>query len=352
MFLKESDKASARELLNAIIIQGKLGKSASTYRRIKPAYDGRIRTVLNPAGTETGRLNSRATFVEPSTNLQNLNKKAAKEGPLHDVRKCITPTPGSIMCEADYSSAERRLLAYLAKERTAIQQIETGINAYKWFAGKLFNITDWEAISKDTAEYFIGKMSILALDRGVRPKTLCEQINASAHLTGAIVTLSDTSRAYNLFHQIYPGYRSYYEQVGRELRGSNFTITNVCGRKRTFFGRRNSQYSMESVIREAVSFNAQAVGDIINRAIIKIYNDLDPSPVRLLLQIHDAILWETSPDTVHESCVKVVDIMEEPILIHGEEVVIPAEVSISDTSWADLEDITHLLPSYGNALTN
>jgi DNA polymerase-1 len=339
MFLKKDEKDEARALLEALIAQGKLATTASIYRRIKPGPDGCIRTVLNPGGTETGRLSSSDTFLEPSTNLQNLNKKVAKEGALFNVRQCLIPRPTTALCEADYSAAERRLLAYIAEEPEAIRQIEQGINTYKWFAGKLFGINDYDSISKDTAEYFIGKMAVLALDRGVRPKTLQAQVNASSHLTGAILSSADSSKAYALFHQVFPGYAMYYQRLEQSLRRHNYVTTNICGRTRQFFARRNTASGVESIVREAVSFQAQAVGDIINQALVRIYSQYDPDLLRILLQVHDAIIWECDEEQVVDTGRLVKQEMERPIQVGSRDIIIPVELSYSTTSWADMVDL-------------
>lgn len=74
----------------------------SILERMKPGEDGRLRTFLNPAGTETGRFSSSGGFLEPfSTNLQNLPKREAAKDPKYDVRRCVIPDEGCVLLEAD-----------------------------------------------------------------------------------------------------------------------------------------------------------------------------------------------------------------------------------------------------------
>ena len=264
------------------------------FERLKPADDGKIRTVLSPGATNTGRFGSGTSFLEASTNLQNIPKKAAKRNPLYDVRGVMTPSPGKVLVEGDLSSAERRLLAYLAGESTAIKQIVAGVNAYKWFAGRLFNISDWENIAKSSAMYHIGKTSVLSLDRGVSWKTLKDSINGDADLTGASITAKQSKEAVALFHNVYPGYQKYFTRVGDAIRKHGFLV-NIHGRKRHFFNRVRSESEWSATVREGVSFQAQAIGDVLNARLAEIYEKFDPHLLQLLLQIHDAILWETDP---------------------------------------------------------
>ncbi|KKK85238.1 hypothetical protein LCGC14_2775290, partial [marine sediment metagenome] len=79
----------------------------SILERMKPGPDGRLRTFLNPAGTETGRFSSAGGFLEPfSTNLQNLPKREAAKDPKYDVRRCVIPDEGCVLIEADLGQAE------------------------------------------------------------------------------------------------------------------------------------------------------------------------------------------------------------------------------------------------------
>lgn len=329
----------AGKLLSALIEVNQADTILGIYKRITPGPDCHIRTVLSPGATDTGRFGSAGTFLEPSTNLQNLPKKTAKRDPAYNVRSVAIPNDGMVLVEGDLSSAERRLLAHLADDKMAIRQIDAGINSYKWFAGKMFDIADWDNIDKSSSIYAIGKMSVLALDRGVSWKTLKDQINGSADLTGATISAKGAKKAVSLFHEIYPGYRKYHESVGAEIKRNGYLI-NVWGRKRHFFNRVRSESEWNTMVREGVSFQAQAIGDVLNARLAEIHERLDPTPVKLLLQIHDAILWETKEGTVVSSARAVKDILERPIQMpKGPAIVIPAEFSYSRKSWGDMKEL-------------
>ncbi len=327
-----------REILMLMLATTKYKTMRSQYQRIRPSpKDGRIRTILSPAGTETGRFGSKGGFLEESTNLQNLPKKTAVADPIYNVRNCILVDPTRTLCEVDFSSAERRLLAYLAKESTAIEQIEGGINSYKWFGGQLFGLDDWESMSKKDPLYHIAKTSVLGLDRGVSWNRLMEAVNKDADITGASITAKEAKRAVKLFHEIYPGYRKYFAKIEAEILRSG-ALTNICGRRRDFFGRKGKS-GIASVVREGVSFMAQAIGDVINGAMVRIYREHDPDVLRLLLQVHDALLFDCAPEDMDEAFRLVVGEMERPIkLPAGREIVIPAEASYTSTNWAEMED--------------
>lgn len=336
--VSRSNAVKAKPFIEALVEYNQADTMLQIYERVRPGDDGRIRTVLSPGATNTGRFGASGSFLEPSTNLQNIPKKTAKRNPAYNVREVLCPSDGMVLVEGDLSAAERRLLAYLANERNAIRQIQQGINSYKWFAGQMFKISDWESISKSDPIYHIGKMSVLALDRGVSWKTLKEQINGSADLTGATITPSRAKDAVQLFHNLYPGYAKYYMKIGEELKNKGYLI-NICGRKRHFFGRVRSQAEWEAKVREGVSFQAQAIGDIINSRIIQIYNAHDPDLLRLLLQVHDAVLWETEPHNLKRSVKVVKHYLEQPIKLPNRDIVIPAEFSYSRSSWGEMRDL-------------
>jgi len=337
--LKQTDKEVAREILTLLLDAQKAGTVRSTFKRLAPGEDGRIRTVLSPGGTETGRLSSGTSFLDKSTNLQNLAKKVAKLDPLYNVRAIIIADPGRIFWAADYSSAERVLLAYIARERRVIKQIEAGINTYKWFAGKLFDMSDWESMTKDDPRYHTCKTIALAADRGVGWKTLMNTTNKDSDLTGVSFTAKEAKRGIQLFHSLYPGYKRYFAEVEDQLRATS-ELVNICGRKRIFFARRRSRAEWESLVKEGVSFQAQAVGDVINSRLRAIYTEYDPDPLRILLQIHDEILGDCPKDrlTYMKVARLVKRVMEQPIDIFGKEVVIPAEVSVGK-NWANMRQV-------------
>ena len=330
-------KEDGRKILQLLLTTAKFNNMRTQYERIRPSpKDGRIRTVLAPM-TETGRFTSKESFLEESTNLQNLPKKTAVADPRFDVRACILGDTGRLLCEVDYSSAERRLLAYLARESTAIGQIEQGLNSYKWFGGQLFGIDDWEDMDKKSPIYHISKTVVLAKDRGVSWKRLQESVNKDADITGASITAKQAKEADGLFDEIYPGYKKYFTEIEAEILSTG-CLTNICGRCRDFFGRKGKS-GIAAVTREGVSFMAQAIGDVINAAMVRIFRSSDPSILRLLLQVHDSLLFDCAPEDMDKAIKLVVGEMEKPIrLPGGREIVIPAEASWTRTNWAEMED--------------
>ena len=70
--MKSENKPLAKEIIQKLLLSAKLQSMVEIYGRVQPGDDGRIRTDLSPVGTDTGRLSSKETFLEKSTNLQNI----------------------------------------------------------------------------------------------------------------------------------------------------------------------------------------------------------------------------------------------------------------------------------------
>src|SRR5687767_8908124 len=80
-FVKAANAPIAQRIITLALQATKTGTMRGIYERIAPAADGRIRSVLSPVGTETGRFSHSESFLEESTNLGNMPKKTAMLDP-------------------------------------------------------------------------------------------------------------------------------------------------------------------------------------------------------------------------------------------------------------------------------
>lgn len=351
--MRQEDADAARKLIRGVLRAKKAEKLKGDYEGLEPADDGRIRTSLGIDGTGTGRLNSSSFFLaDPgSANLQNLAKTQAKRDPLFQIREVMCPTPGKALGSSDLSSAERRLLAYLADAEQAIEWTERGDEElgdtsypYKKFGEQFFDDVDnWRQVTD--SKYAVSKMAMLALDRGVGWRRLKQQINKDAEIHGATISAKQAKDAHALFHDLFPGYREYYDRMADFIREHDY-VTNVLGRRHICFSRRNKRSRLESLAKDMVSFQAQAVGDLLNQRLRWMYEDLDPNLLQIVLQIHDEVLFEFDPRDMHEVRRKTLHLMEQPVSLERarpktphEEITIPAEFEMSTSSWADLHAI-------------
>ena len=337
--VKVSDKPLALDLIKGLLFLAKSETFRRTYARLAPGEDGRIRTVHGIAATDTGRYNSSDTFLENSTNLQNISKKYAILDPLFDLKQLFLPDPGYVIGEADLSQAEARVAAWMAQDPLAIDQYERGVDRYKFLAAAVFH-DEPEAHAKVTkAQRQVGKMGQLALQYGVSWKTFMEQANSDADLTGVTIDARTAKAVEAVFHALYPGYPQWWGVVEDRVLTAGY-LTNPYGRRRDFFGRADSESARAALRRAAVAFLPQStIADHTNDGLCKIYEELDPHLVRIHLQVHDAIVFQCKPQDAHKAAKEVKKILERPLEINGRTLLVPAEVSVSTKNWSNVKRV-------------
>lgn len=331
--MRRADAAIARETLTLLLRKAKAGTVKSIYERMAPGPDGRLRYVLQPAATDTGRMACSDTFLEASTNVQNLPNKIAALDPLYVVRDIVVPAPGRMLGEADYSQAEARVAAWMAQDPLAIYQYENDVDRYVVLACEIYG-KPASAIKKP--ERFVGKMGQLAFQYGVGWQTFQEQVNADADITGVTISAAVAKRAESAFRAMHPRYVAWWDEVFAEVvdRGH---LRNPFGRRRDFLSPlRADKGSRDALRRQAVAFLPQStIADLLNSRLVELYRLHDPHDLRLLLQVHDAILFDCEPRRYREVARIVKRVLEDHTLtIAGRELKVPCEIEMSLTSWA------------------
>jgi len=339
--MKAIDKPVAREILTLLLRTAKAGTIRSIYERIEPDESSVIRSSMSPGGTETGRFSHSETFLEKSTNLANLPKKTASADPLYNVRECIIPHPGRVLWKADYSQAEARWCAWLANDRKRIEMYERGIDQYRYFV----SVLKWgredrmDEVTK-LERNVIGKVGILAGQYKVSWLTLQQNVNAETDLHGISIDAATAKKMEALWPELFPDTVRWWHEVEEEVLTKGYLV-NPFGRKRYFFGRRDTEQARAALVREAIAFGPQSANaDCLNRALRTLYEEHDPHDLRILLQVHDEIVGDCRPQDVLKVAQIVTSVMERPVhLPDGRVLTIPAEFAISSRSWADAKEI-------------
>jgi len=311
----------------------------SILERMKPGPDGRLRTFLNPAGTETGRFSSAGGFLEPaSTNLQNLPKREAAKDPKYDVRRCIVPDEGCVLCEADLSQAESRVTAYLADDEPLIRRWEhPNFDIHRWMASIAFE-KEMSKVTKKERNY-IGKTIAHAVDKGTSAKTFMQSINSESDLTDFTITLAFAERAFANIHRARPALKRWWRQVDQQLKTVG-SITTCWGRKRTFFGRRQGDGWLDHTHKEGLAHDAQStVADVLNKGLLAFWDRFDGRLGTILLQIHDAVLIQTETPKRAMAAQALKSCLTIPMKIGERELTIPVDVSWSARSWGEMAEL-------------
>lgn len=332
--MKSADKPIVAEILRTMLRTNKDDTFRGTYARIAPSSDGVIRTVHSPAGTETGRLNSSATFLEESTNLQNLSIKFGKLDELYRVKDCIIPPPGRMLGEIDQSQAEARVAAYMAEDPLAIEQYETGVDRYKFLAAAAFydDPSAFERVTKSQRD--AGKMGLLAYQYDVSWKTWMEQTNHMADLTGIVVDAKTSKRIEATFHSLWPNYKRWHQKLLDEVLTKGY-LRNPFGRRRDFFARADNASSLDRLKKEAVAFMPQStIADAMNGGIAALHAKYDPHLLWVHCQIHDALLFSCRPQDAKKAVRAVCKEIATTLDIGGRQCVIPVEVKMTSSRWS------------------
>ncbi|MBO4692808.1 MAG: DNA polymerase I [Clostridia bacterium] len=264
-------------IVDLILKYRRLTKLKSTYCEgllSAVSDDGRIHSTFNQTEARTGRISS----LEP--NLQNIPVRT-EEG--KRFREFFVAKEGCVLCDADYSQIELRVLASLADDEVMIDAFSRGVDIHTLTASEVFNIPiDMVLpIMRSRAKavnfgivYGIGAFS-LAKDIGV------SRAEAQKYINGYLST--------------YKGVSDYMDRVIKNAKRDGF-VTTFFGRRR-YLPELSASNGMLRAFGERVARNAPIQGtaaDIIKIAMIKVHNRLsrEVEGARLILQVHDELIVE------------------------------------------------------------
>ena len=274
-----------------------IAKLRSTYTEALQAainpQTGRVHTSYSLVGAQTGRLSS----TEP--NLQNIPIRTEIG---RQIREAFVAEPGHVLLAADYSQIELRLAAHMADVPSLRDAFRNGEDIHARTAMEMFG-----EVNRDT--------------RG-RAKTINFAILYGISrwgLAGRLGTSSDEAQAMiDRYFERFPGIRDYIRTTLESVREKGFSET-LFGRK-TWFPRINSTNPNERAGSERAAINAPIQGtsaDIIKRAMARMGPALEQAGcprVRMLMQVHDELVFELPEGEVDAATPVIRRVMEEAAL--------------------------------------
>lgn len=271
-----------------------LAKLNSTYvegllKAINPAT-GRVHTSYSMVGAATGRLSS------SDPNLQNIPIKS-EDG--RKIRQAFIARPGHKLVSLDYSQIELRLLAHFADVPTLQDAFLKGEDIHTRTACDVFGVTSDQV---DTALRRRAKTINFGIIYGISAFGLAKQLGVSNQ---------EASQMINAYFERYPGIDAYIRNSQRQAREQGYVLT-LMGRKVYTPGILDKN-AMLRQFAERQATNAPLQGsnaDIIKRAMIKIHTFLKPYQAKLLLQVHDELVFEIPDSELNEIVPKLKEIME------------------------------------------
>jgi DNA polymerase-1 len=285
-----------RRLPSTLLEWRQLAKLKSTYTDSLPAHidaeTGRIHTCFSLASTSTGRLSS----TEP--NLQNIPIRT-REGRL--IRTAFIAEEGKKLISADYSQIELRVLAHMADIPQLKQAFADGLDIHAMTASEMFGvpIKDMPGEIRRRA-----KAINFGIIYGISAFGLAQQLGIPRGEAGEYIAK---------YFERFPGIRGYMDTMRAQVRENGYVET-LFGRKIHFPEINTPQRNMRAFF-ERAAINAPIQGtaaDILRRAMIRIPAALAQAGVsaRMLLQVHDELVFEALDTEVEPTIAAVTRVME------------------------------------------
>ena len=288
--------AQGIELAKRVLDWRQLSKLRSTYTEALPNFmhprTGRVHTSYAMASTSTGRLSS----TDP--NLQNIPVRT-DDG--RRIRTAFVAPAGSKLISADYSQIELRVLAHIADIPQLKKAFAEGLDIHAMTASEMFNvpIEGMESSVRRRA-----KAINFGIIYGISAFGLANQLSISREEAGEYI---------RTYFKRFPGIRDYMEATKTQARLHGYVET-LFGR-RMHFPRIVSSNPSEKAFSERAAINAPIQGsaaDIIRRAMVQMLPALAEAGLktRMLLQVHDELIFEAPDDEVEASLPIITAIME------------------------------------------
>ncbi|MCX5494188.1 DNA polymerase I [Kaistia dalseonensis] len=284
------------ELPQKILDWRQLTKLRSTYTDALPSYQHpetkRVHTSYALAATTTGRLSS----SEP--NLQNIPVRTEAG---RKIRKAFIADPGYKLVSADYSQIELRLLAEIANIPALRNAFREGLDIHALTASEMFGVPV-EGMPSEVRRR--AKAINFGIIYGISAFGLANQLGIGREEAGAYI---------KRYFERFPGIRDYMEETKRICRDKGY-VTTLFGRRCHYPEITSKNASIRS-FNERAAINARLQGtaaDIIRRAMIRVASKLDEAKLsaRMLLQVHDELIFEVPDEEVDATLKLVAEVME------------------------------------------
>jgi DNA polymerase-1 len=273
-----------------------MAKLKSTYTDALPGFinpeTGRVHTSYALASTSTGRLSS----TDP--NLQNIPVRTEAG---RKIRTAFIAAPGHKLVSADYSQIELRVLAHIADIASLKQAFADGLDIHAMTASEMFGVP---VEGMDPMVRRRAKAINFGIIYGISAFGLANQL---------AIPRGEAKDYIDMYFKRFPGIRDYMEATKEHCRKTGHVET-VFGRK-AHYPEINSKNPNHRAFMERAAINAPIQGsaaDIIRRAMIRMHAALDAAGLqaRMLLQVHDELIFEAPDAEVGKTIEIAVAVME------------------------------------------
>jgi DNA polymerase-1 len=290
--------SKSHPVVDLILEHRELSKLQSTYVEALPQQvnpqTGRVHTSYNQAGSRTGRLAS------SDPNLQNIPIRSELG---RKVRHAFVAAPGYQLLAVDYSQVELRIAAHMAKDEGMLAAFRAGQDIHTATAAAIYGVS-LEAVTKAQRRH--AKAVNFGLIYGMSPFGLTRTSD---------LTLAEAENFVETYFRQFPGIKKYLDGI-REQAAKQGYVETLLGRRRYFPGLVNpsNQQIRQREEREAINAPIQGTAaDIMKIAMVHVRDALAKANLsaKMLLQVHDEIVLESSQEELAETAALVQDVMEQ-----------------------------------------
>lgn len=294
-------------------------KLLSTYVKALPTMvrssTQKIHTHFQPSNAATGRLSS------DNPNLQNIPVRTENGRRL---RKGFVPSKGRVLLSADYSQVELRLLAHFSQDRNMLEAFKNDLDIHKQTAAEVFEVPLRE-VSKDM------RNSAKAINFGLMYGQTSFGLSQALHISQGDAKKYITSY-FKKFHSV----KSYLDGLKERAEETGYAET-LFGRKRVLPDIKSTNRQVKAMA-ERMAINSPIQGtaaDIIKLAMINIDRALEEKNLRsrMILQVHDELIFDVVPEELEVMKELVRDLMENAVSLS-----VPLKVEMgTGQNWYDLK---------------
>ena len=270
------------------------------------AADGRIHTNYVQTGTSTGRLSSEAP------NLQNIPIKTERG---REIRDAFEVSEGfETLLTADYSQIEMRIMAHLSEDEGLIEAFNTGEDLHRFVGARIFGVSPADVTPAMRSKV---KAMSYGLVYGLSEYGLAKQLRISN---------GEAKELMADYFARFGGVRRYLASVVDHAKLNGYTVTTF-GRRRPFDDLKSPIFQLRENARRA-ALNAPIQGtaaDIMKLAMIRVQAAITDAGLRsrMLLQVHDELVFEVAPGELEQLKLIAVDCMSNVVKLS-----VPLEVHL------------------------
>ena len=316
--VKDGKYSTSKDILDKIRFVHPIVDKILEYRTLAKLYtnyavglksevreDGRIHTIFTQTLTRTGRLSS----ISP--NLQNIPARAEYS---KLIRKAFIPDDNSKLLSSDYSQVELRIFAHMSKAENLIQAFKDGKDIHTKTASDIFHVP-MEEVTKDMRR--TAKAVNFGILYGISSFGLSEDLG---------IDISTAKKFIDNYLETYPGISEYMEEEKKKAYELGY-VTTLMNRRRVIEELKNKNYMIRSS-GERMALNTPIQGtaaDILKKAMVEIFDGFNKRGLKskMLIQVHDELVFNVLDDELEEVSSIVRDIME-----HTIELSVPLKVDI------------------------